>query len=165
MFEKLKTEVVNMKTAEEILKEKGNPPMISVKPETPVFKALQIMAEKKIGAILIKEEDKIIGIYTERDLLKNMIQEGFDPRTMIIKDYMETQLCAASYDTPIYRLQDTMLGTRCRHLLIVKGDQFIGLLSAGDLTRASLNEKTKELASVSWDYYENWCWKGKKKKK
>lgn len=154
-----------MKTAQEILKEKGNSPMISVKPETLVFEALQIMAQKTIGAILIKEEDKIIGIYTERDFVKNMIQEGFDPRTMMIKDYMETQLCAASHDTPIYKLQDTMLGTRCRHLLIVKGDEFIGLLSAGDLTKASLNEKTRELASVSWDYYENWCWKGKKKKK
>jgi len=154
-----------MKTAEEILKEKGNPPMITVTPETPIFKALQVMVEKKIGAILVQDDDNIIGIYTERDLLNNMIQEGFDPRNTMIKDKMQTQLCTASSDMPIYKLQDQMLGTRCRHLLIAKGNQYIGLLSAGDVTKASLNEKTEELSSVSWDYYEDWCWKGKKKRK
>ena len=153
-----------MKTAEEILKEKGNPPMISVKPESTVFSALQVMVEKKIGAILIQDDDNIIGIYTERDLLNNMMQEGFDPKVTMIREVMQTQLCTASFDMPIYKLQDQMLGTRCRHLLIAKEAQFIGLLSAGDVTKASLNEKTAELSSVSWDYYEDWCWKGKKRK-
>jgi CBS domain-containing protein len=153
-----------MKTAEEILKEKGNPPMIGVKPDTTVAEALKVMVEKKIGAILIQDDDDILGIYTERDLLNNIV-ERIDPNITMIKHVMQTQLCTASHDMPIYRLQDQMLGTRCRHLLIAKDNQFIGLLSAGDVTKASLNEKTGELSSVSWDYYEDWCWKDKKKRK
>ena len=150
-----------MKTAEEILKEK-NRPIISIGPDATIYEALRVMVENKIGAILIKDNGKIIGIFTERDLLNHSVNEEFDPKTALIKDYMVKKFCAASYDEPIYKLQDKMLGTFCRHLLIVKGNEYIGLLSSGDITRASLNEKTDELASVSWEYYENWRWKRKR---
>ena len=149
-----------MKTAEEILKEK-NRPIISVDPDVTIHEAIRVMVENKIGAILIKDNGQIVGIFSERDLLNHSIEEGFDPKTALIKDYMARKLCAASSDEPIYKLQDKMLGTFCRHLLIVKDNVYIGLLSAGDITRAGLNEKTRELESVSWEYYENWRWRKK----
>ena len=150
-----------MKTAEEILKEKEQE-LICIGPEATVFEAVSVMVENKIGAILIKENNVITGIFTERDLLRITAKEDFNARTARIMDHMTSDLLFANHDATLYKLQDTVLGKRCRHLLVVKNGKYIGMLSAGDLTRASLNEKSQELSSVSWDYYEDWGWKKKK---
>jgi CBS domain-containing protein len=147
-----------MRTAEAIVKEK-NRPMICVPPDVTVWEALKIMADNQIGAILIREGETIVGIYTERDLLMDMTGEEFDPKSARIVDYMRTDLPVAGYDEPIYQLQDKFLGRYRRYLLIVREGRTVGLLSAGDVTRASLDEASRELKSVSWEYYENWRWK------
>ena len=150
-----------MRTAVDVLLEK-NRPIISVKPDTTIFKALKIMVKNKIGAILVKKNNNIIGIYTERDFLQDSIKKDFNPQTALIKDHMTTELLCADYNEPVYKLMDKVLGKYIRHLLVMKEGKYIGLLSAGDITRACLNEKTKEIESISWDYYENWRWKKRK---
>ena len=150
-----------MKTAQDILNEKDRS-IISVGPGVTVFEALKTMVEHKIGAMLVEQDGKIIGIFTERDLLNHSVEDGFDPKTALIKDYMVTKLCTVSYDEPTHKLPDLMLGKFCRHLLIMKENVHVGLLSAGDVMKAQMNEMSKELESVSWDYYENWCWKKKR---
>jgi CBS domain-containing protein len=153
-----------MKTAEDILQEKGNQ-IISVSPDSTIYDALRIMIENQIGAILIKQEDKIIGIWTERDLMRNTVTAGFNPKTAIISEYMSTGLKTAPYNDTVYALQDKFLGLKLRHLLIEKNGEYIGLLSVGDVIKASLIEKDQELKAlnsmVSWEYYENWRWKKK----
>ena len=153
-----------MKTAEDILREKGNQ-IISVSPDSTIYDALRIMIENQIGAILIKQEDKIIGIWTERDLMRNTVTAGFDPKSAIISEYMSTGLKTASYSDTVYALKDKFLGLRLRHLLIEKNGEYIGVLSVGDIIKASLMEKDQELKAlnsmVSWEYYENWRWKKK----
>jgi signal-transduction protein with cAMP-binding, CBS, and nucleotidyltransferase domain len=151
-----------MKIAEDIIKEKGAD-LICVDEEATIHEALKTMVEKKIGAILIKRDDDIAGIWTERDLMQNTITDGFNPKTSKIKDYMITDLISATDDESIYELMDKFLGLRLRHLLIKKSDRFVGMLSTGDAIRATLNEKNKELKELnkilSWEYYENWQWK------
>ncbi len=153
-----------MKTAEELLNEKGTE-IISVSPDTTIYDALQKMAENNIGSILIEENNKIIGIWTERDLLRNTLLEGFNPNTTLIKEHMITNLITAQYSDTVYSMMDVFLGKRLRHLLVKKDDKYIGLLSIGDVVKAKLNEKTKELkqlhAMVGWEYYSNWQWKKK----
>ena len=154
-----------MKTAWEILEEKDDA-MFSVSPQTTIFDALKIMVEKNIGAILIKDEDKIVGIWTERDLMRNVTIPEFDLKSAKISDYMTKELMATPYTATAYNLKDIFLGKRLRHLLIEKDGKYIGLLSAGDVMRASLQEKDQELsglnAIMNWDYYENWKWRKKK---
>jgi len=153
-----------MKTAWEILQEKGDT-MFSVTPDTTIFDALQTMVEKNIGAILIKEGDKIVGIWTERDLMRNVAKPDFDPKSARIVDHMTRNLMSAPFTATVYNLKDIFLGKRLRHLLIEKDGKYIGLLSAGDVMRASLQEKDQELHSLNaimnWDYYENWKWRKK----
>ena len=149
-----------MKTAEDILKEK-NKEMICVTPGTSIFDAARTMVVNNIGSVIVKEGDTIHGIYTERDFLHDSVKEGCDLRNSPVRDYMTCNLIFASYDDPLYKLQDMMLGMRIRHLLIQKDNRYIGLLSAGDVTRASLNESEKQIKSVSWSYYEDWKWKKK----
>ena len=151
-----------MKTAEQMIKEKGNH-LISVSPDTTIYDALRLMIEKQIGAILVKKDDEIVGIWTERDLMRNTVTAGFDARTAKISDYMTTGLKSAPASDTVYMLKDKFLGLKLRHLLIEKEGKYIGLLSVGDVIKASIQEKDRELkdlnAMVSWEYYENWRWK------
>ena len=153
-----------MRTAEQILEEKGGE-MIWVAADSTIEQALKIMVEKKIGAILVKEGEEIVGIWTERDLLSDVLTEGFNPKTAKMRDFMTKGLQSAPHTATIYQLMDKFLGMRLRHLLIVKEGKYIGVISSGDVTKASLTAKTVELeklnAMVSWEYYENWRWKSK----
>ena len=154
-----------MKTAEDLLKDKEID-IISVTPDTPVIEAIRIMLKNQIGAILVKEGEKIVGIWTERDLMRNTVSAGFDPNTAKISDYMTTGIKTAPISDTVYMLKDKFLGLRLRHLVIEKEGRYVGLLSTGDVIRASLQEKDQELhklnAIVSWEYYENWRWRKKK---
>jgi len=148
-----------MKTAEEVLREKARD-IISVSPDTSIYDALQKMVHYKIGAILIKDDNEIIGIWTERDLMHDSLREDFNIRQARIGDYMTTGLLSAPNTDSCYELMDKFLGMRLRHLLIEKNGEYIGMLSSGDVMKETLLEKTREYESlnfeVSWDYYENW---------
>ncbi len=150
-----------MKTAEDILNVKGGE-IICVEENTVVSEALKVMLSRRISAVLVKRDKKITGIWTERDLVKNCAAETFDPQKSLVRDFMETELTVAQHDDTPYQLMDKMLGKRLRHLLIKKGGDFIGILSAGDVVRACMLEKDDQLKvmneMVSWEYYENWKW-------
>ncbi|MEE9431303.1 MAG: CBS domain-containing protein [Melioribacteraceae bacterium] len=153
-----------MLTAADILKQKGAD-IISIHPDETVAKALEIMLDRKIGGILVKENDEYIGIWTERDLMKNVVTDGFYSKTSKIKDYMSTNLTAEPITDSIYQLMDKCLGRKHRHLLIEKDGKIVGILSGGDISRAQLMDKTKEVDNLNqmanWDYYEDWKWKKK----
>ncbi len=155
-----------MKNAEEMVKEKGSN-LISVTPDTTIHDALKIMTDHLIGSILIEDNGKIKGIWTERDLMRNTLTAGFDPSTMKISEVMTTGLISAPHTDNVFQLKDKFLGKHIRHLLIQKDNNYIGLLSIGDVIKASLQAKDEELKNLnaicSWDYYENWQkWKKKK---
>ncbi len=153
-----------MKTAGDIVKEKGNE-LITVPADATVQDALKVMVAKKIGAVLVENDGDIVGIWTERDLLRNSILDDFDTRTAKITDYMTKKIVTADAGENIYRMMDKFLGLRFRHLPVEQNGKIIGLLSAGDVIKAALVAKTKEFDElnemVSWEYYENWRWSKK----
>lgn len=148
-----------MYTAEQIINEKKKS-LICVDSNATIAEALKLMKENNIGSIVVKSSGTISGIWTERDLVKNLSDSSFDINTSQIGDFMTMDLVTAEYDSSVYKLLDIFLGRRLRHLFIKKDGEIIGLLSQGDVTKASLNEKNKELAELNkaykWDYYEMW---------
>ena len=150
-----------MKTAEDIIAEKGSE-TVCVSKEQTIFEAIQLMNEKKIGAILVEEGDDLVGIWTERDYLRNSSDPNFNPQKVKVGDYMSSPLHFAGHDANLTQLEEMFLGLYVRHLPVQKDDQFIGMISIGDVLRANLLEKDskiKELNSMaSWQYYENWGW-------
>jgi signal-transduction protein with cAMP-binding, CBS, and nucleotidyltransferase domain len=156
-----------MNTAEDIVRDK-NRGIVSIAHEATVLNACQVMLENKIGAILVHQNDKLVGIWTERDLLRHIVREGFDPRLAKVGDVMSSPLHSAPHNTPVHKLEEMFLGLFVRHLLVEKNGEYIGLISIGDVLRAGLLEKDRQFkainALVSWDYYENWKW-GRKKQK
>ena len=150
-----------MITAETILKDK-NPELIAVSNHATVIEAIQKMVSKRVGAILVRQDDSIVGIWTERDLLRNTLEPGFDPKSDRIDQYMSHPVRSVAHDAPIEEIQDMFLGLFIRHILVEKNGVDIGLLSIGDVTRAGLLTKDQEIRKIksiaSWQYYENWGW-------
>ncbi len=153
-------------TAEDVLAEKGSE-MISVTPEASIYDALTRMAERNIGAILVEQNGEFLGIWTERDLARNSLTEGFDLKTARISDYMTKELISVPHDTPLFKIADVFLGKRVRRLLVKRDGQYIGLLTAGDAIRAALVAREEELRKVEafaqLEYYDEWRWKRKKR--
>ena len=156
-----------MNTAEDIVNDK-NQQILTVPFDDTVQKACEFMVKNKIGAVLVEKDEEYVGVWTERDLLRNITKEGFDPKTAEVGNYMSSPLRTAPHDTLTHKLEEMFLGLFVRHLVIEKESHYIGFISIGDVLRASLLEKDSQFRKVnalaSWDYYENWKW-GRKKKK
>ena len=155
-----------MKTAEDIVLDKKSK-LVFVSYDQKIMKALDLMVKHRIGAILVKKGKNIVGIWTERDFLRNSLKPGFNPHEERVGDYMSSPLHFATHDATITTLQEMFLGLFVRHIPIKKKEKLIGMVSIGDVLRANLLEKDrqiKELNSMaSWQYYENWGWERKKR--
>lgn len=151
-----------METAKDMVADKGRE-IMTVPVGTTLFATLEKMKQEKVGAILVTRDQRIIGIWTERDLMQDVIQEGFDLNSAMIEDYMTTDLKSAPHTDTVFNLMDKFLGLRLRHLLIEEDGNIIGLVSSGDVMKCVIHEKDAELkqlnSMVSWDYYEDWRWK------
>lgn len=155
-----------MKTAKDMIQDKGGD-ILCVPAGTTVMDALKKMNENKVGAILVTRDGKPAGIWTERDLLRNTLDAAFKPQTTLIDDVMTKTIVTAPSTDTVYNLMDKFLGLRLRHLIIEKDGEIIGMVSSGDVIKASIQEKDEELKQlntmVGWDYYENWCWRPESK--
>ena len=154
-------------TAQDLLDQKQSA-MVTVSHDTIIKDAIQSMVTSKVGAILVTKNQEIVGIWTERDLLRNSLTPDFDLDRSRIESYMVAPVIGVPSDTPLIKLEEMFVGLYIRHILVTKDGKPAGLLSIGDVMRASLlnqDQKIKELnRMVSWEYYENWGWKGNEKK-
>ena len=154
-----------METAKDMLQDKTGG-LVTVPVGTTVYSTLKKMNERRVGAILVTRNKQVVGIWTERDLMRNAINESFDLKTALIDDFMTSNLVSAPHTDTVYNLMDKFLGRRIRHLLIEENGEYIGMLSGGDVMKCVIHEKDTELrqlnSMVSWDYYEDWKWKPEK---
>ncbi len=147
------------RTARDILQEKGGQ-MITVSSDATVYQAVKIMAQNRVGSVVIVDEGRIVGIWTERDLMYRVIDDEFNAKTELIGQSMTKVLITANLEDQAYQLYDKFLGRRIRHLLIEEGGEYVGILSVGDVMRANLQQRAEEYRDlnemVSLEYYENW---------
>lgn len=118
----------------------------SVSITTTVLEAAQYMAERKIGGVCVLDDDgRLVGILTERDLLNRIVLERRDPANIPIREAMgELQAVIETTDTPHEALERMeMIGRR--HLPVVEGDRWIGMLSMRDILRVEISEQGDEL--------------------
>lgn len=148
-----------IRTARDILQEKSGH-MVTISTEATIYQAVKIMSQNRIGAIVVVDEGRIVGIWTERDLMYRVLNDNFDPKTELISESMTTNLISAHMDDQAFVLYDKFLGRRIRHLLIEEHGEYVGILSVGDVMRANLQQRAEEYKDlnemVSLEYYENW---------
>lgn len=129
-----------MKTANDIISHKANE-IISVSEDTPIAEALKKMYEKKIGTILIKNENGISGIWSERDLIRIIVDSGLDIKTTRIADAMIKDLPFVEAEASLLEIMDKMITYKKRHLLVKKNDDYVGVVSIGDVITYELKDK------------------------
>jgi signal-transduction protein with cAMP-binding, CBS, and nucleotidyltransferase domain len=148
-----------MKIAEDLICDK-NRDIVSVPVTATVGEAVALMEKENVGCLLVKSDGGIVGIWTERDLARDLAIDGFGIESARIGDYMSHPVISCEWNESVYNLMDKFLGLRVRHLLVEKDGESLGLLSAGDVMKAAIREKDRELSQahsdLSWDYYEAW---------
>ncbi len=117
-----------------------------VRESASVLEAAEFMASRNIGAVCVLDDgDRLRGIFSERDLLQRVIVAGLDPSTLPIKDVMsEPRAVIDCADTP-HEALERMERIGSRHLPVVDGDKFIGMLSMRDIMRVEISEQGAEL--------------------
>ena len=129
-----------IKTVAQILKSKGNE-VYTIRPDAFIYEALQLMAEKGVGGLVVMSDQQVVGIFTERDHVRKVDIAGLCSQRDKVSQVMSTQVCYISPQTTVDEGMALMTDNRCRHLPVVDDDQLVGLVSIGDLVKASLDEK------------------------
>lgn len=128
------------KSIAQILKLKGAD-VWSISPDSKIYEALEVMAEKGVGALVVIEETKVVGIFTERDHARKVDLGGRSSQKDFVRHVMSTQICYVTPQTSVDEAMAIMTDNRCRHLPVMADDKMVGLASIGDLVKASLDEK------------------------
>ncbi|MCC7327686.1 MAG: CBS domain-containing protein [Burkholderiales bacterium] len=123
-------------TVATVVERKDSDELISVQAGAMVAEAVAVMAERRIGAVLVMNEDGLVsGIFTERDLLTRVVHAGRDPQTTAISLVMTRDVRFVSPGTTVEAALSLMTLNRHRHLLVIDGPRVHGLVSIGDLVR------------------------------
>lgn len=129
-----------MKTVRDLLKEKGRD-VCSVAPDSTVYDALKVMADKNIGAVLIIEAGRPVGIFSERDYARQVILKGKSSKDTPVREVMTSKVVFVRPEQNIEECMALMTDKRFRHLPILEEGQLAGILSIGDVVKALISEK------------------------
>lgn len=124
----------------DILKAKGNT-ALSVTPGTIIFDALCLMSEKNVGALLVMENEKLVGIFSERDYARKIILKGRTSLDTQVSEIMTEEVFIVSPEDTIDRCMGLMSKKRIRHLPVLQGDTVVGVISIGDVVKFIIEEQ------------------------
>lgn len=133
-----------------ILRAKGDI-IYTVTPDTIVLEALQIMFEKNVSALVVLEDERLAGIFTERDYARKMILQGKSSKDTLISEVMTEDLITVSPDYAIDDCMRLMTNRFIRHLPVVENDRLIGIISIGDVVKYIIEEQ--QFIIVNMEHY------------
>jgi CBS domain-containing protein len=129
-----------MTTAHDILRFKGRT-VHSVRPDDTVLAALGVMAEHDIGAVLVLDGDEVVGILTERDYARKVALVGRASKDSPVRAIMTAEVVCVPPSHTVENCMTVMTERRVRHLPVVEGRRVVGLVSIGDLVKATIDEQ------------------------
>ncbi len=139
-----------MAIVRDLLKIKGDQ-VWSVSPNTSVKAALELMADKNVGALVVLEGEKIVGIFSERDFARHMVGVETLPDTMLVKHMMTQPVFYAHPDQTVDECMAVMTVKHFRHLPVLEEDKLVGLISIGDVVKQLISEKETTIKGLE-DY-------------
>jgi CBS domain-containing protein len=134
-----------MITVRDLLKKKGASPDVRVSPTDTVYRALQLMAENNVGAVMVCEGDQMVGIFTERDYCRKIILMGRSSVNTPIQDIMTKKMVTVCLDSTLEECMELMTKYHIRHLPIQEGDKLVGLVSMRDVMEAIIAFKQERI--------------------
>ena len=139
---------------EELLAKKGNE-VCSVKPEATVYEAIQKMAEKNVGALLVMHEDKVAGIISERDYTRKLILKNRSSKDTPVADVMTQDVCYVTQQEQVNECMALMTEKRIRHLPVIEDGKVLGIISLGDVVKTIIDEQDHEIKDYE-QYIRGW---------
>lgn len=136
-----------MSTVSKVLEKKGND-ILSVSPDTPVFNAIQKMAELSAGTALVMENDQLVGIISERDFIRKIYLQGKCKEPVTVGEIMSTELTVASPDEQLENCMNAMTEKRIRHLPVAEEGKVVGVISIGDIVKFMAEQKEFEIKNL-----------------
>ena len=115
--------------------------IISIIPDATVYEAIELLAEKNVGALLIMEDNKLVGILSERDYARKVILKGRSSKETLIREVMTQQILVINPGTSIEECMALMSEKFIRHLPVIEDGRVIGVISIGDVVQAIISEQ------------------------
>jgi CBS domain-containing protein len=129
-----------MKTVHQLLESKGRT-IVSVSPEAKVIDALRVMAEREIGAVLVVDNGRLVGVMSERDYARKVVLKGKSSQETHVREIMTERVIYVRPQQTVPECMALMTNKRVRHLPVLDGDQLVGVLSLGDLVKETISEQ------------------------
>jgi len=127
-----------MQYVHDVLSDKGSE-VWTVNPSTTVFEALEVMADKNVGALVVVDDDKLIGIFSERDYARGLALKGKRSRETSVRDTMTDVVVTVSPSHSMKDCMEFMTNERVRHLPVLEDGRIIGLVSIGDVVKSIMS--------------------------
>jgi len=118
-----------------------SPDVWSVSPDTAVYDALGLMAEKGIGAVLVLEGEEVVGIMSERDYARKIVLKGKSSASTTVSEIMTKDVIYVEPSQPIEEIMALMVGKHIRHLPVLENKKLVGIISIGDVVRELISEQ------------------------
>ncbi len=125
------------------------PPIVNqLRPDATVWEAVELMVERQVGIVAIVENDRLVGVFSERDLLTRVVHRGKDPKATRLADVMTKDPVTSTPDELRHEALKKMQEHPCRHLPILAGGRFVDMLSMRDLLQDALEDSKKDLTEI-----------------
>jgi len=131
----------------EILKTKGNA-VFSIAPDLTVTQACAELEQKRVGALVVCDGDRVVGVFSERDVVKALAADGADALDRAVADYMTAKVIYAEPAEAMSALMTRMTDRRIRHLPVMQADRLVGVISIGDVVKCQIAEHAHEAESL-----------------
>ena len=136
-----------MQTVNQLLQMKGTQ-IFSVAPHDSVLRAIEIMATRHVGALLVMNEGTLLGIISERDYARKVILKNRSSHDTPVSDIMSSPAVSVTPDDTVHNCMQLMTEGRFRHLPVVKAGRVVGMLSIGDLVKAVIEEQSQHIEQL-----------------
>ncbi|MET3780460.1 CBS domain-containing protein [Brevundimonas sp. 1080] len=131
----------------EILKTKGNA-VFSIAPDLTVTQACEELEQKRVGALVVCDGDRVVGVFSERDVVKALAADGAHALDRPVADYMTAKVIYAEPAEEMSVLMTRMTDRRIRHLPVMQADRLVGVISIGDVVKCQIAEHAHEAESL-----------------
>ena len=133
-----------MRTVRQLLEAKS-PDIHTIAPDAPVIDAIRLMAERRIGALLVMEGARLAGILSERDYARKVVLQGRSSKDTPVRDIMTAEVISVAPGDSADHCMQLVTDSRIRHLPVLEGGRVVGVVSIGDLVKAVIAEQKQEL--------------------